>query len=825
MTVPVPDQLEYISNADGVTKDFPYPKRFLQKDEIVVLLRDADGVDTPQILNTHYTIAGSSWPSGGTISFITAPQAPNKVVRYRMTQAKQTVDLENNQRNDAPSVELQLDRLTMGLQDRGARGDLTWLALIAEIAARKLGDAALNTRIDSEAITRAAADEAERNARIAADNALASGLNTERAERIQADTNERVQRIAGDKALASLIGQAGPIEVPVFDTRLAVTLARIKSTVNVIRTGGFALPGDAPSATYKRVLIEPIHICKVQSLDGAWWEMVIENNLLPATCVGFFGKPGVDRTEELQALIDGVPDFLTIVFERSSYAFKAITVTKSLVLDWNSSTLTVDPERDSTSSASPAMYFSGEIGARVPIIALSNTQSMTDRVVVANSGDAALFAPGDYVEISDTAFIPPWDDGLPGQIGTGFVGRKELNRILRILGETIYLEKSVEWAYDTSPQIGKITPLIKPGVENIKTIHEPDPGAQYTGSTVHGPHLMCFRFCVDPLVEGVFADQWQLHVCQFSVCDNPIIRYSGGKNPYRPNLGGHGYFVQFDRCNKGLSYRNEGTRLRHLTDFTQCYDCISQENVAYAPWGAQYGGHGQGAKRIKSIDDTVHLGGGEFPCGWNSGNPTFAGDIDFDIIRPKAYGRCDGTYSSKIFAFGYTTTGVNIYDPVVQVASSNAATYTIGLEVAGGRNIRVIGGDLDWQWTNGGHTSDGAFNIHAVNGVKSSNVEILGTRVRGSRSNNTAMVRASDIDGVLRIKGCTMTTSKTEPTSTPSAILITGTTEELDITENRIRGSGFRGISVVNEPTRNKRIRDNVFEGTWTTALHGVAGT
>src|SRR5690606_25659239 len=118
MTVPVPDQLEYISDADGVTKDFPYPKRFLQKDEIVVLLRDANGVDTPQILNTHYTIAGSSWPSGGTVSFINAPQAPNKVVRYRMTQAKQTVDLENNQRNDAPSVETQLDRLTMGLQDR-----------------------------------------------------------------------------------------------------------------------------------------------------------------------------------------------------------------------------------------------------------------------------------------------------------------------------------------------------------------------------------------------------------------------------------------------------------------------------------------------------------------------------------------------------------------------------------------------------------------------------------------------------------------------------------------------------------------------------------
>jgi len=165
MTVPVPDQLEYIDNADGITKDFPYPKRFLQKDEIVVLLRDVDGVDTPQILNLHYTIAGSSWASGGTVSFVTAPQAPNKVVRYRMTQAKQTVDLENNQRNDAPSVELQLDRLTMAIQDRDARISF-------------IGHGLLRERLE----------------RIAADL-------LERTERIAADALERAERIAGDRFL------------------------------------------------------------------------------------------------------------------------------------------------------------------------------------------------------------------------------------------------------------------------------------------------------------------------------------------------------------------------------------------------------------------------------------------------------------------------------------------------------------------------------------------------------------------------------------------------------------------------------------------------
>lgn len=61
MTVPVPDQLEFISDGDGVTKEFSYPRRFLQKDEIVVAFRK-DNADTIKSLNIDYTVAGSSNP-------------------------------------------------------------------------------------------------------------------------------------------------------------------------------------------------------------------------------------------------------------------------------------------------------------------------------------------------------------------------------------------------------------------------------------------------------------------------------------------------------------------------------------------------------------------------------------------------------------------------------------------------------------------------------------------------------------------------------------------------------------------------------------------
>ena len=116
MTVPVPDQLEFVSDGDDITKEFSYPNRFLERDEIIVAFRK-DNADTLKALNIDYTIAGSSWPSGGSVVFAVAPPVGVKVVRYRKTQVKQAVDLNNNQRNDAKAVELQLDRLTMGLQD------------------------------------------------------------------------------------------------------------------------------------------------------------------------------------------------------------------------------------------------------------------------------------------------------------------------------------------------------------------------------------------------------------------------------------------------------------------------------------------------------------------------------------------------------------------------------------------------------------------------------------------------------------------------------------------------------------------------------------
>lgn len=254
MTVPVPDQLEFISDADGAIKDFPYPRRFLQADEVVVTLRDADGLEIPQYLNQHYSIAGSSWPNGGTVSFYNAPAAGLKVVRTRMTQAKQTVDLENRQKNDAKAVELQLDRLTMAIQDRGSLLSKLW--------------------------------------GLASSTAL--GL-----------LNEITDRINGDKAVASLIGQAGTIEVPLFDTSLALALANVKPTISSVRTGGFRNPRDGGGASYYRKTA-PISDMPgdVTSNGGSIRWGLITNGAVFVAQFGVIGDGVTDDTIALQAAFD-----------------------------------------------------------------------------------------------------------------------------------------------------------------------------------------------------------------------------------------------------------------------------------------------------------------------------------------------------------------------------------------------------------------------------------------------------------------------------------------------------------------------------------------
>lgn len=67
----------------------------------------------------------------------------------------------------------------------------------------------------------------------------------------------------------------------IYDTKAAAEAATIPSSINAIRLNGYYAAGDGGGAIYKRVQSEPSHVGKVQSSDGAWWELVsLENEII-----------------------------------------------------------------------------------------------------------------------------------------------------------------------------------------------------------------------------------------------------------------------------------------------------------------------------------------------------------------------------------------------------------------------------------------------------------------------------------------------------------------------------------------------------------------
>ncbi len=59
-----------------------------------------------------------------------------------------------------------------------------------------------------------------------------------------------------------------------FPSRAAAAVASIPVTVDVIETQGYATPGDGGAGCYLRAGSQPAHAGKVQSADGAWWELI-----------------------------------------------------------------------------------------------------------------------------------------------------------------------------------------------------------------------------------------------------------------------------------------------------------------------------------------------------------------------------------------------------------------------------------------------------------------------------------------------------------------------------------------------------------------------
>lgn len=94
------------------------------------------------------------------------------------------------------------------------------------------------------------------------------------------------------------VGKNWPIE-----TRTKVQTLTIPGTVSVIQTGGYSTPGDGGGAEYKRVVAEPAHDGKVQSLDGAWFEYVMGDNGINVKAFGAKGDRSTPDTAAISSAI------------------------------------------------------------------------------------------------------------------------------------------------------------------------------------------------------------------------------------------------------------------------------------------------------------------------------------------------------------------------------------------------------------------------------------------------------------------------------------------------------------------------------------------
>ncbi|WPM80993.1 glycosyl hydrolase family 28-related protein [Brucella pseudintermedia] len=102
---------------------------------------------------------------------------------------------------------------------------------------------------------------------------------------------------AGDYANDAISGGM----TPGISTALAVAGINIPVAVSFFRTGGYSSPGDGGAALYKRVASEPSHAGKVQSADGAWWELAV-NEVDPR----MFGARGDGTTPNGDLLNDAL---------------------------------------------------------------------------------------------------------------------------------------------------------------------------------------------------------------------------------------------------------------------------------------------------------------------------------------------------------------------------------------------------------------------------------------------------------------------------------------------------------------------------------------
>ena len=156
---------------DGSTTVFAFPVFFLEAADVKVALRVNDVESTP-VFNTDYTVSGAGNPSGGSVTFTTAPVSGATVIIFNDPALTQTVDYQDNDEFPAETHERALDKLTLLVQRLSAR--LARTLQYDETAPTVLTASQVLTRVDDAETARDQAQAAQVAAATSETNAAAS---------------------------------------------------------------------------------------------------------------------------------------------------------------------------------------------------------------------------------------------------------------------------------------------------------------------------------------------------------------------------------------------------------------------------------------------------------------------------------------------------------------------------------------------------------------------------------------------------------------------------------------------------------------------------
>ena len=145
-------------------------------------------------------------------------------------------------------------------------------------------------------------------------------------------------------AIAKLTVQASSSaasDVSAYPTNAYVRVNPVPPIVQQFRTGGYSEPGDGGGALYRRVLSAPSHVGRLQSSDGAWWEIVPDDTLSPAMFGGSI-QDAIDVAFTLncrEVRLRGVYTLTASVIMRPGVWLKATPGVEAVITVPNGSTL------------------------------------------------------------------------------------------------------------------------------------------------------------------------------------------------------------------------------------------------------------------------------------------------------------------------------------------------------------------------------------------------------------------------------------------------------------------------------------------------------